>query len=63
MMALTCQSYRKTGHTKNLYIDKEEYQFAARMMLNHINCNMYELLNQQKKQGENVGFIKLYIKQ
>ena len=27
------------------------------MMLNHINCNMYELLNQQKKQGENVGFI------
>ena len=42
---------------ENLYIDKEEYQFAARMMLNHINCNMYELLNQQKKQGENVGFI------
>lgn len=33
---------------ENLYIDKEEYQFAARMMLNHINCNMYELLNQQK---------------
>lgn len=42
---------------ENLYIDKDEYQFAARMMLNHINCNMYELLNQQKKQGENVGFI------
>lgn len=42
---------------ENLYIDKEEYQFPARMMLNHINCSMQQLLNQQRKQGDNVGFI------
>ncbi len=42
---------------QNLYIDKEEYQFPARMMLNHINCNMKQLLNQQRKQGDNNGFI------
>lgn len=42
---------------ENLYIDKEEYQFPARMMLNHINCSMKQLLNQQRKQGDNIGFI------
>lgn len=42
---------------ENLYIDKEEYQFPARMMLNHINCSMKQLLNQQRKQGDNTGFI------
>ncbi len=42
---------------QNLYIDKEEYQYPARMMLNHINCSMTQLLNQQRKQGENNGFV------
>ena len=47
----------KDRRYENLYIDRAEYQFPARMMLNHINCNMNELLNQQRKQGENIGFI------
>lgn len=42
---------------QNLYIDREEYMYPARMMLNHINCSMVQLLNQQRKQGEKTGFI------
>lgn len=42
---------------QNLYIDKDEYMYPARKILNHMNGDMKELLNQQKKQGENFGFI------
>lgn len=42
---------------KNLYIDKEEYQYPARKLLNHINGDIREFSNQQRKQGENIGFI------
>jgi glycogen operon protein len=42
---------------KNLYIYKEEYQYPARKILNHINADMVEFMNQQKKQGEQVGYV------
>lgn len=42
---------------KNLYVDKEEYLYPARKILNHMNGSMRELLYQQRKQDENLGFV------
>lgn len=42
---------------KNLYVYKEEYQYPARKILNHINADMVEFMNQQKKQGDYVGYV------
>lgn len=42
---------------KNLYIYKEEYQFPARMLLNHYDTDIKEFANQQKKQDVNYGFV------
>lgn len=42
---------------KNLYVYKEEYQYAARQLLNHYNCDIREFANQQKKQGEELGYV------
>lgn len=42
---------------KNLYIYKEEYQYAARQILNNYDGDIREFVNQQKKQGENYGFV------
>lgn len=42
---------------KNLYIYKEEYQYPVRKILNHINADMVEFMNQQKKQGEHLGYV------
>jgi glycogen operon protein len=41
----------------NLFVYKEEYQYPARKILNHINADMVEFTNQQKKQGEQVGYV------
>ncbi len=42
---------------KNLYVYEEEYQYPARKILNHINGNMQEFINQQKKQGSTLGYV------
>ena len=42
---------------KNLFIYKEEYQFPARMLLNHYDTDIKEFANQQKKQDVNYGFV------
>lgn len=42
---------------KNLYVYKEEYQYAARQLLNQYNCDIREFANQQKKQGEELGYV------
>jgi len=42
---------------KNLYIYKEEYQFAARQLINHYQADIREFVNQQRKQSENYGFV------
>lgn len=42
---------------KHLYVYKDEYLFPARRILNHINGDMQEFANQQKKQAANVGFV------
>lgn len=49
-----CDSKRKY---KNLFIYKEEYQFPARMLLNHYDTDIKQFANQQKKQNENYGFV------
>ena len=49
-----CDSRRKY---KNLYIYKEEYQYAARQLLNHYDCDIRAFANQQIKQGENYGYV------
>lgn len=42
---------------KNLYIYKAEYQYPARQLLNHYDCDIREFINQQKKQSEELGFV------
>lgn len=42
---------------KNLYIYKEEYQYGARQLLNHYECDIREFVNQQKKQSEKFGYV------
>lgn len=42
---------------KNLFIYKEEYQFPARMLLNHYDTDIKEFANQQRKQDTNYGFV------
>ncbi len=46
-----------THKYKNLYIYRDEYQYAARQLLNHYDSDIREFANQQKKQGEQVGFV------
>lgn len=41
----------------NLYVYKEEYQYPARKILNHINGDLREFANQQKKQGLQEGYV------
>lgn len=40
-----------------LYVYKEEYMYPARKLLNHMNGEVREFLNQQRKQGVNVGYV------
>ena len=40
-----------------LYVYKEEYMYPARKLLNHMNGEVREFLNQQRKQGMNVGYV------
>lgn len=42
---------------KNFYVYKDEYQFPARKLLNHINPDIREFVDQQRKQGTNLGYI------
>ncbi|MCC8167791.1 MAG: glycogen operon protein GlgX, partial [Clostridiales bacterium] len=42
---------------ERLFVYKEEYQYPARKMLNHINANLAQLVEQQRKQGEGFGYI------
>ena len=42
---------------KNLYVYKEEYQYVVRKLLNHYACDIYDFANQQRKQGDQYGYI------
>ena len=42
---------------KNLFLYKEEYQFPARMLLNHYDADIKQFANQQKKQNVDYGFV------
>ncbi len=42
---------------ENLFIYRDEYQYPAKKVLNHMNADMNELLNQQKKQGMHHSFV------
>ena len=42
---------------KNLYVYREEYQYAARQLLNNRKGDIKEFINQQKKQSEDYGFV------
>lgn len=50
----------KSLHAKkfhNLFIYKEEYQYPIRQMLNHYPVSMNDFIDQQKKQGQQLGYI------
>lgn len=42
---------------KHLYYETDEYLYPARKILNHMNGNMKEFVDQQRKQGEEIGFV------
>lgn len=42
---------------RRLYVYKEDYQYPARRMLNHINGDLREIVEQQKRQGDTFGFV------
>ena len=42
---------------ERLFVYKEEYQYPARKVLNHINANLAQFVEQQRKQGEGYGYI------
>lgn len=42
---------------KNLFLYKDEYMYPARKVLNHLNGNMRDFVDQQRKQGENLGYV------
>lgn len=48
---------REDKKYKNLFVYREEYQYPARKILNHINGDMVEFVNQQRKQGSCQGFV------
>jgi glycogen operon protein len=49
-----CSAGRKY---KNLYVYKEEYMYPARRVLNHLNGNMRDFADQQRKQGAFLGYV------
>lgn len=49
--------YNGNRKYKNLYIYKDEYQFAVRQLINHYDCDIREFANQQRKQGDQYGFV------
>lgn len=52
------ESAVRTGRQyQPLYVYKEEYMYPARKLLNHMNGEVREFLNQQRKQGMNVGYV------
>ncbi|MEE1009470.1 MAG: alpha-amylase family glycosyl hydrolase [Agathobacter sp.] len=48
---------RMQNEYKTLYIYKEEYMYPSRKILNHMNGEMRQFLNQQKKQGDELGYV------
>lgn len=50
------RDFRDHRH-RNLYVYREEYLYPARKLLNHQNANMKEFLDQQRKQGDQLGFV------
>jgi len=49
--------YNARHKYKNLYVYKEEYQYAVRQLVNHYDCDIREFANQQRKQGEQYGYV------
>lgn len=50
-------SIRKDRKYQALYVYKDEYMYPARKLLNHMNGEVYDFLNQQRKQGVDVGYV------
>lgn len=50
-------SVPQKGEYKTLFLDKDEYLYPTRKLLNHMNGGMRAFLDQQRKQGEKLGYI------
>ena len=42
---------------KTLFVYKDEYLYPARKLLNHMNGSMRDFLDQQRKQGSDLGYV------
>ncbi len=49
-----CRAGRKQ---KNMFVYTEEYLYPARRLLNHMNGSLKDFMNQQRKQGEYLGYV------
>lgn len=48
---------REDKKYKNLFVYRDEYQYPTRKILNHINGDMKEFTDQQRKQGTSLGYV------
>ena len=42
---------------ENLFVYRDEYQYPAKKVLNHLNADMTEFMDQQRKQGVNYSYV------
>ena len=47
----------KRNENSHLYVYNDEYSYPLRRLLNHIDANLFEFVNQQKKQGRGCAYI------
>ena len=47
----------RTHKYRNLFVYSEEYLYPARKLLNHQNADLGDFLNQQRKQGQQMGYV------
>lgn len=54
------QAWEQAESYPHLYVYNDEFLYTARRMINHMDGNLNEYLNQQKKQHPNIGFVNYF---
>lgn len=54
------QAWEQPVAYPHLYVYNDEFLYTSRRMVNHLDGNLVEYLNQQKKQHPNIGFVNYF---
>ncbi len=54
------QAWEQAASYPHLYVYNDEFLYTSRRMVNHLDGNLGEYLNQQKKQHPNIGFVNYF---